>query len=361
MRILIVKTSALGDIVHTFPVLAYLRDRVSGPLVIDWVVEARCAGLVDAHPLIDNVYTVDTRAWKHSLFSKKTWDAVGKFRREIRHAPYDVVFDLQGNTKSGLITATTRARSKVGFARSNVSEWPNLIFTYQHYDVNDRASIRSSYLDVVRAYFEDPVPYENIGVKLNISSEESAEIQDITRRHSSDPSPKILVCPGSAWENKRLPDDVLRDFLKEVQKELGCRFLFAWGSKEELGTCQELATHLPHSETLPKLSLRVLQNLMSELDLVVAMDSLPLHLAGSAGTPTFGLFGPSSAAKYMPEGPQHGAYQGSCPYGKTFKKRCPILRTCKTGACLRHKTSAQVSEAFHKWWKVACVGAGLTK
>ena len=73
---------------------------------------------------------------------------------------------------------------------------------------------------------------------------------------------------------------------------------------------------------------------MAEMDLVLAVDSLTLHLAGTTSTKTFSVFGPS-AAEYQPEGERHQTYQGKCPYGRLFEKRCPVLRTCSTGACTR--------------------------
>ena len=65
------------------------------------------------------------------------------------------------------------------------------------------------------------------------------------------------------------------------------------------------------------------------------MDSLPLHLAGTSGTATFSVFGASSAQKYKPLGIAHQAVQGVCPYGKVFERRCPVLRTCPTGLCIK--------------------------
>jgi heptosyltransferase-1 len=111
--------------------------------------------------------------------------------------------------------------------------------------------------------------------------------------------------------------------------------LFLWGSASELKTAQELKNRFEHSLVVEKLSLPGLQNLMASVDFVVAMDSLPLHLAGTTETPAFGIFGASSAQKYMPQGNAHFAFQGSCPYGRVFERRCPILRTCPTGSCIR--------------------------
>jgi heptosyltransferase-1 len=89
---------------------------------------------------------------------------------------------------------------------------------------------------------------------------------------------------------------------------------------------------------------------MDSVDLVVAMDSLPLHLAGTTKVKTFSVFGASLASKFKPAGKKHLTLQGHCPYGRVFEKRCPILRTCPTGACIRSLTGKAVFNAFKLQW-----------
>ncbi len=110
---------------------------------------------------------------------------------------------------------------------------------------------------------------------------------------------------------------------------------------------KSLASSLKSAEVLPLLSLSLLQNWMRSMDLVIAMDSLPLHLAAEANVPTFSVFGPSFAAKYSPMGSKHVSIQGVCPYGQVFAKRCSILRTCKTGACMKNITAEQLFSEIH--------------
>ena len=129
------------------------------------------------------------------------------------------------------------------------------------------------------------------------------------------------------WPNKRLPISSLSLLLQQLQQYFPFAYLVAWGSEEERRDAESLASQIQHSVVIPRLSLPTLQNLMHGVNLVIAMDSLPLHLAGTTHTPTYSFFGPSLAAKYAPSGDQHLTMQGVCPYGRTFKKRCPILRT----------------------------------
>ena len=149
MKILIVKSSAFGDIIHAFPCLAFLRERFP-EAQIDWVVERRCAELVHRQPLVDRVIEMDSRKWR-----KNPWKARGEFRafvRELRATRYDVLFDLQGNSKSGLVTLLARAKDKVGHGRKTVPEWPNLFATTKRFDPPPKQNVRDDLLYLVQSY-----------------------------------------------------------------------------------------------------------------------------------------------------------------------------------------------------------------
>lgn len=345
MKILIVKTSALGDIIHVFPSIAYLKGKFPHAQ-IDWVVEAPFADLVQSHPAINRAIRIKTRAWRQAIFKGASWQEIGECRRQIREEDYDVVFDLQGNIKSALITAQARSKHKVGFGRQTVPEWPNTLFTHHHYNPPSGHNIRDDYLYIVSSYFnEKPLPHANETVQLKISPEQHAKVEAILAALPG--QRKVMVCPGSAWPNKQMTTEALVDFLKRLQPTQKCHFLVLWGSPQEKLMAETICETLaPHASVAEKLPLHVLQNLMGRMDLVIAMDSLPLHLAGTTSTPTFSVFGPSSAAKYGPEGLQHHAMQGTCPYGRTFDKRCSVLRTCPTGQCIRGLSGDDVFASF---------------
>lgn len=334
MKLCIIKTSSLGDIVQSFPVVQYLKDRLPNA-EIDWVVERAHQELVQSHPEIAQVISVDTRSWRKAPFSKTTWEEITAFRNQMQQTPYDAVFDLQGNLKSGLLLSLTKSSCKVGFGWSSAPECLNGLFTQQKFTPPPGQNIREDYLSLAKGWMKDVAPYTDPGIRLQISAEQKKQIQTILAHRG--PGKKVLVSAGSAWRNKQVPKEALIPFLQYLQRKTACHFLFIWGSQEERAEAEILQKSTEQSQVLERLPLPVLQNLMGEIDLVIAMDSLPLHLAGSIGTPTFSLFGPSSAKKYQPVGKNNGSFQGSCPYGRRFEKRCPILRKCTTGACLREQ------------------------
>lgn len=328
MKILLVKTSSLGDIIQSFPVLSYLRQRFPNAQ-IDWVVEEPFAELVKAHPFVDHPILIKSKKWRKTWFSPATRNEVKKFYKSLKANYYDLVFDLQGNLKSSWVLMHVRAKEKVGFGWKAITEWPALFFTSKRVTPQKGQNIREDYLAVVQGYFKDQKLFQEEGsVTLRLEPE---QLQWIETFFSNGPPP-ILVCPGAAWPTKRLPFESLLPVLKQLGRG---PYLFAWGTGEEKKTAMELGLHFPESRLLDKQSLPVLQHIMTRCRLVVAMDSLPLHLCGTTKTPSLSFFGPSSALKYKPLGKQHRALQGTCPYGITFEKRCPKLRTCPTGACMK--------------------------
>lgn len=333
-KFLIVKTSSLGDIIQAFPAVSYLRHKFPHA-VIDWVVEQSAYPLVAAHAEVNNALSIDSKLWRKNLTNKDTWQAMRSFKARLQKTHYDVVFDLQANLKSGLITYLAAATTKVGFGWKSAAEKPNVLFTDQRYNPEAGQNIREDYLSLLTSYFNDTHPYIFQGQKLTLSPEEQLALQSTQQRLLSHPR-KIMLCPGSAWPNKQVSMTALVDFLRRLQQHSPALLVLAWGTPAEWAQVEGIQREFPQASViLERHSLPVLQNLMDEMDVVIAMDSLPLHLAGTTRTATFSLFGPSLALKYKPQGKQHVALQGQCPYAKTFEKRCPELRTCKTGACLK--------------------------
>lgn len=351
MHILIVKMSSLGDIIHAFPVLQYIKQSYPDAK-IDWVVEQPFAELVQAHPFVHRVLRVQTKKWRSQLFKRTAWQEMAALRSELRQCTYDVVLDLQGNTKSSLVTASAKSSIKVGFGKASVTEWPNLLATKQRYNPPPNRNIREDYLFLAQSAFGDFTSIQqDAGVRLILSAQEKERLKPIAEQCQKIAGLKILVCPGSIWTNKQLSTNTLQSFLECIVKHYPAHFFFIWGSQDEKKIAEGLSAHLPqNSSVIDRLPLSALQNLMSQMDLIMAMDSLPLHLAGTTSTPTYSVFGASAAHKYKPVGAQHEAFQGTCPYGKSFKKRCDILRTCKTGACIKQVEGQELFDHFSDWW-----------
>src|SRR5664279_1453100 len=127
MLVLIIKTSALGDIIHALPVLDYLHQ-VSPGINIDWAIEEQFSELLSGNPLLSALRVVRTRRWRRHPFTANTIREVRTLWRELRDQNYDMVFDIQGNLKSGIIARATGARQSVGFSSEYLQETVNSLF-----------------------------------------------------------------------------------------------------------------------------------------------------------------------------------------------------------------------------------------
>lgn len=349
MRILIVKTSSLGDIIHAFPILHFLHQEFQN-IEIDWVVEKNFSEIVRAHPLVASVIEMDTRGWRKKIFNKKTWGSIRDFKRTLQEKNYDVVIDLQGNTKSSLPTLLAKSAHKVGFGLKTLHEWPNACVTHHRFNPPSHLNVRDENLYLVQHYFQRYSVVTEEKILFLLEEEHLKILEDVLLRFVDRSKQNILICPGSAWKNKQLSFEALEIFLSKILQQYHSRLIIGWGTAEELSLAHQLRESLgPSVFIFEKLPLPVLQNVMVHMDLVIAMDSLPLHLAGTSGTPTFSLFGASSAAKYCPKGPLHKSIQGTCPYGKIFERRCPLLRSCSTGLCIKGLSGEIIFEKFMQW------------
>ncbi len=350
-RFLIVKTSSLGDIIQAFDVLNYLHRRFPDAS-IDWVVEERFFSIVEAHPFVDRTIVFDIKKIKQRWYEKTFWQSLWTAIRSMRRVRYDLLFDLQGNCKSGAITFLCKSKIKVGFGKKSVREWPNVLATHQRFDIPRSINIRQQYINLVQKFFADHSSMEVEGIRFKISAEDRNRLDNLLSLEVLQKKMRVMVCPGSKWSNKQLSQETLESLMSKMENVLSCSFLMIWGTDEERKSCLALQQRFSHcSIVVDRLELPIWQNLMSEVDLVVAVDSSALHLCATTSTPTFSIFGPTSPDVFKPLGFNHFAAQGVCPYKKLFEKQCPLLRSCLTGACIRDIPANQLFDQFWGWWQ----------
>ena len=338
---LIVKTSSVGDIIQSFPVLQYLHAKFPG-CQIDWVVEKRYADLLTAHPLVNRVFFIDSYTWRKNWFRQATWKEIFSFKSQLQKISYEAIFDLQGNIKSAFITSGAKGKSKIGFGWSSVAEKPNVFVTTHRFNVADDLPIQQRYLSLVQSYFKETEEFQPSSSHLKLSDKEEQDLKKMISHPIN-----FMVAFGSKWENKQLSSPTLECFLQKIDSTYHPYFFFVGGNEKEKKRAEELTLLFSgRSNSLGHLSFPFWQGLMREMDCVIAMDSAALHLCGTTETPSFSVFGPSSSSVYKPVGEHHTSVQGVCPYHQHFVKRCPLLRTCSTGACIKNLEAEALFESF---------------
>lgn len=329
MRILIVKISALGDIIHALPVLDYLRKASPG-VEIDWVVEEQNQTILEGHPLIRNVISINTRAWRKSPFAAGTRSEVGAIVRRLRSASYDAVFDLQGNIKSGIITALTGVSKRYGFDRNGVRESLNLLFTNYHVPlVAGDHHISNRSLKIVSSAFG--VDYSSFALTSHIQTnpEDDHTAEELLR--NSPGKRHLLFHTGTTWETKKWSTEGWLDLGRLVLARFPeADILFSWGNEREREEAEKLAAELGNRALLlPRLHLKGFCAILKKVDLVVGGDTGPIHMAAAVGTPTVSFYRATDAKRNGPQGHRHITIQSDMPCARCLNRSCSDDIICR--------------------------------
>src|SRR5262245_16475882 len=157
MRILIVKLGSIGDIVHTLPALAALRQGMPNA-EISWVVEHRAAEILKDNPIIDRLIEVDTKALRRGLMSGETLRAPRQQLRRLRASAFDVAIDFQGLLKSASIARLSGARRVFGYSRAGLREPPSVLLLSRTITVPKKIHVISKGLRLLHGALSVPVP-----------------------------------------------------------------------------------------------------------------------------------------------------------------------------------------------------------
>ncbi len=299
-RLLVIRLSAVGDVVNSLPALCAIRK--SYPRAhIGWVVEDRAYDLIRGHPAVDRVHLFPRRRWV-----RHPWKALGEAARlihEIRRERYEVSLDLQGNLKGAMHGLFSGVRRRIGFSRGHCREW-NHVFTNVHVTPAGERINRVDKFLAVAAF---------LGASVDAASyrlPESSESRDRVGRFldSEGIAAYLAMHPGTSdfGKEKRWLPERFSALAARAGRELGLRTLVTWGPEE-----RELATRVVEGSeghavlSAPTRSILDLAELLRRSRLFVGCDSGPLHLAGAVGTPSVGLFGPKDPAVYGPYNPMH--------------------------------------------------------
>ena len=286
MSCLILRTSSLGDLLQTFPVIHYLKSK---KFSIDWVVEKRFAALIKCHPDVDNTMEINSRRWPLGLFTQV---------KHVRQKKYDYLFDFQGNCKSGLITLFARSEKKIGWTLATAPEWPNAFVTNERYPYLRHICATQAYQRLATCTFNDSKLISYPGTILKADHPINGISEDA-----------LMICPASRWPNKQLRLETWQRLLDQTDRPL----IISFGTLAEKKLAESLAKNRS-AIVLGDLPFDAWQALMRHVAGVVCVDSSALHLCATTQTPSFSVFGPSNAKVYKPLGNQHTAFAAPCPY-----------------------------------------------
>ncbi len=306
-RILLIKPSSLGDIIHGFPVLKPLHDKWPDAK-ISWVVKDIYTDILNGNPFIDELILLKKSSLTSSIFS---------FRQKLRHGHFDLALDMQGLFRSGLIAFLSGAAIRIGF--SNARELASLFYT-QKVDapLNLHAVDRNLKLAAALG-----CKIQDIEFPLNLNPDAEHEVLDFLQKNQIDRrGPLVTFVPGARWEKKRWPPLSFSRLGDLLNQKLGAGIIVA-GGKEEEGLIHEIRNAMKNSSAgAVNFSLTKLTALLSKSDVVVTNDSGPMHIAVGIGTSVVALFGPTDLARTGPYTKKCLIIQKDLECIPCFRKRC---------------------------------------
>ncbi len=321
MNILIIKTSSLGDIVHALPVLQYLR-RVAPQAQVDWLVDEAFANVLTLHPAVSQLLVVPLRRWKKAPLALSTWRGLRAFVRRLRGRHYDLVFDLQGNTKSALLCAATRGTRKVGFAARNLQEPLARWVTNEkvEFEPTDRHAVQR-YLRVVAGAF-DATP-DALRDRASIAVAES-DTRAAAALLADAPRPRIALHCGTSWASKLWSEDGWVELGRGLLAHgLAGALLLSWGDEAERERAERIASRIGEgARLLPRLDLKRLCAVFEACELMLGADTGPVHLAAAAGTSTVSIYRCTDGTRNGPFGPSHRIVQAPLDCSKCWGGTC---------------------------------------
>lgn len=274
LRILLVKTSSLGDVVHNFPVVTDIRGYFP-EAVIDWVVEESYVPLVRLHPAVRRVIPVALRRWRSRLLGRQTWRDMVEFRHRSRAEEYDAIIDTQGLIKSALIARAAHGRLH-GFDASSAREGlaARLYDAVHHVRRGQHAVLRNRQLAAasLRYRVEGPARYG-----LDASGFTPENNRYCVLLHGTSRADKLW--PVEAWIalGRRL-------------EEQGCECVLPWGSDDERSRSADIAAGLRQASIPALMPLDGMAALLGGATAVIGVDTGLVHLAAALERPVVAIF-----------------------------------------------------------------------
>jgi heptosyltransferase-1 len=291
MRILIVRLSSIGDIVHALPALAAIR-RALPNAEISWAAERPAVEILRDNPSLDHLIEVDTKAVRRVSMSGETLLAPRQQLRRLRASSFDAALDLQGLFKSAMVARLARARRTYGFAREALREPLSRLLLKETVRVPLREHVIAKNLALVAGALNISVPINptDFEFPIGVGSQYQHEANEALRGHEND---YAILNPGGGWPTKLWSVERFGALADELWTNHKLRSIVAYGPGEEHLAASVMQASRSGKASATKLSLKGFYALAKHASLYVGGDTGPTHLAMAANAPIVGLFGPT--------------------------------------------------------------------
>ncbi|MBM4274541.1 MAG: lipopolysaccharide heptosyltransferase II [Deltaproteobacteria bacterium] len=330
LRILLVKLSSFGDVIHTLPTLEALREAFP-PAHITWLVEEAYAGLLRGHPALDEVWPAPRVRLNQGRGIQGAAE-MARLTRRLWQQPFDLVIDLQGLLKSAIWVFLARSRRKVGYDCTRELSYLALTERLPPFDPEAHAVRR--YLNLARYLGAPPTPPRfRFGFPISF---EPSKFQMTDR-------PLVVLHPGARWATKLWPPPLWAQLADWLARDQGLQVAIT-GSAGDRPLAEEILAFMrePARNLAGRTSLEELAGLMAHAAFAITADTGPMHLAAALGTRVVAIFGPTAPWRTGPFGEGHQIVRLVLECSPCFQRQCPEPR------CLLDLSPALVQSACEK-------------
>lgn len=311
-KILIVKPSSLGDVVHSLPFLNAVHECFPDAEV-HWVIAKGLEGILEGHPMVHRLIVINKDMWKKISRAGDTVREIRQLYRDIRSEHYDLAVDLQGLLRSGLITMATRAPVRIGFAEAR--EGSRLFYTRKVQGGRGIHAVER----YMRIAAEIGCPADRIVFPFPLKTEASEGM----KRALTDLGRYAVIVPGARWKTKIWP----AENFGSVAAKLKIRSVVIGSSSDRrIADTVVSSSHGRAISLAGETSLSELIALMRAASVVITNDSGPMHIGAALNIPVIAVFGPTSSVLTGPYGKGHVVLQSDEPCSPCFKRECSDMK-----------------------------------
>ncbi len=293
-KILIVRVSSLGDVVHNMPAIADIR-RLHPDAQVDWLVEESFTDLVELVEGVRRAIPFSLRRWRKRLFSLDNWREIQRFRRTLAAEKYDLVIDCQGLIKTAWVASWARG-TLVGLGNRTDGagyEWPVRYFYNKRVPIEPRTHVVERTRQLVAAALGDPRPEATDAIEFGIDTRRAALA--LSEAGLNLPVPYVVFVHATSRADKQWPETAWIE-LGQTLIRRGVSIVLPWGSETERETSDKLAKEFGAAAVVPpKLSLPAVVGLIDGAAATVGVDTGLVHIAAALKRPTVELYNFSTA------------------------------------------------------------------
>ncbi|HJX35002.1 MAG TPA: glycosyltransferase family 9 protein [Desulfatiglandales bacterium] len=325
MRVLIIKLSAFGDIIHSLSVIDCLRaysELYNRKVELHWLVEKKWSPILKNNPDVDNLIIINTRGWRRSLLSRTTWREIFSFWSKLRADRYDMVIDINGLLRSAILARISRTNQRIGFSKDSnfCRERHSVLFLDRTFSVSSGHVVDQTVRLLEKAL--DIEISKTILPYLPVNEDARREARGILVRNGLAPDRFAVIAAGGGWETKLLDEGLVAAICDCVSKN-GIKAVLSWDGEDEKERAKRISgLAMGKVIELGDIPVDVFIELLRMSRLVIGPDTGAVHAASAVKTPTVSYYGPSSAAYSGPRRSTDRVVQISPDCGPCFKRRC---------------------------------------